>query len=324
MPAPLISVVMPVRDGERYLDEALASIRAQTLRDLEIVVVDDGSRDGTAGILHRHAAEEPRLKIVAQPPSGVAAALNRGIAESSAPLIARMDADDISKPHRLAAQYGALLGHPRVAVLGSAYEVIDRTGKIHRQAQPPQLPDDISRILKTSNCIAHPTVLMRREAVVSVGGYRRAFPACEDYDLWLRLDEKADLLNLSDALLLYREHAAQETRRDIEQRSLSELAARLSAGFRRDGLVDPVGANDGPITRRRLEDLGVPARQISDYVVARAIDVASEASASANPRTAWAALRLARHQRRLTLREVARFCRLTGRKFGARLTQHAR
>jgi len=319
MPAPLISVVMPVRDGERYLDQALASVRAQTLRDLEIVVVDDGSRDGTVAILQRHTAEEPRLKIVRQPPSGVAAALNRGVAESSAPLIARMDADDIARPNRLAAQYEVLLRNPGVAALGSAYDVIDAKGKVRRQARPPLSSGDISRVLETSNCIAHPTVLMRRDAVVAVGGYRQAFPACEDYDLWLRLDEKADLLNLSEPLLLYREHAAQETRRDIEQRSLSELAVRLSARFRRDGSVDPISADEGPVTRQRLEDLGVPARQITDYVVARAIDVASEASASANLRDAWAALRLARRQRGLTPREVARFCRLTGRKIAARL-----
>ncbi len=314
---------MPVRDGERYLDQALLSIRAQTLRDLEIVVVDDGSRDGTAGILRRHGAEDPRLKIVRQPPAGVAAALNRGIAESSAPLLARMDADDVARPHRLQAQHEVLLAHPRVAVLGSAYEVIDRAGRIRRLVRPPLSPADIGRILQTSNCIAHPTVLMRREAVVSVGGYRHAFPACEDYDLWLRLAEKAELLNMSEPLLLYREHAGQETRRDIEQRSLSELAVRLSARFRRDGLVDPIGAGEGGITRRRLVELGVPGDRISDYVVARAFDVAAAATAATNPGVAWAALRLARRQRRLGLRDVARFCRLTGRKVRARLASRS-
>lgn len=308
MPGPLISVVMPVRDGEVFLEEAIASIRAQTLRDLEILVVDDGSRDGTMAILRRHAAEDPRLRIVAQPPSGIAVALNRGIGEATAPLIARMDADDIAKPHRLATQLEALNRHPAVAALGSAYEVIDPSGRIRRRVQLPTSPSEISKLLETSNCIAHPTVVMRREAVTAVGGYRQAFLKCEDYDLWLRLDEKAELLNLEESLLLYREHSGQETWWNVEQRILSELGAKQLALRRRGGLADPIESG-GPITRECLRALGLADATISEQIVVRALAAAAEARVASDPRAAWATFRLALRQRRLSMLETARFWR---------------
>jgi hypothetical protein len=308
MPGPLVSVVMPVRDGEVFLEEAIASIRAQTLRDLEILVVDDGSRDGTMAILRRHAAEDPRLRIIAQPPSGIAVALNRGIGEATAPLIARMDADDIAKPHRLAAQLEALNRHPAVAALGSAYEVIDRSGRVRRRVQLPTSPSEISKLLETSNCIAHPTVVMRREAVTAVGGYRQAFLKCEDYDLWLRLDEKAELLNLEEPLLLYREHSGQETWWNVEQRILSELGAKQLALRRRSGLADPTESGE-PIARERLRALGLADATISEQIVVRALATAAEARAASDPRAAWAAFRLALRQRRLSMLETARFWR---------------
>jgi glycosyltransferase involved in cell wall biosynthesis len=94
MPSPPISVVMPVNNGEAFLDEAVGSIRAQTFQDFELIIVDDGSRDATPEILRRHAVTDRRIRIVTQPQAGVVAALNNGIAASAGPYLARMDADD--------------------------------------------------------------------------------------------------------------------------------------------------------------------------------------------------------------------------------------
>jgi hypothetical protein len=321
MSGPLVSVVMPVRDGAVFLEQAIASIRNQTLRDLEILAIDDGSRDGTMAILRRHAAEDSRVRIIALPPSGIVAALNRGIAEAAAPLIARMDADDIAKPHRLAVQFEALNRHPDVAALGSAYEVVDSAGRVRRRVTLPTSPGEISKALEIANCMAHPTVLMRRQTVTAVGGYRPAFLKCEDYDLWLRLDEKAELLNLAEPLLLYREHAGQQTWWNVEQRILSELGAQQSARRRRGGCEDPTGSG-GPITRECLGALGLAAATIGERIVDRALAGAAEARAANDPRAAWAAFRLGRRQRRLSLIETARFWRacagaLAGRAMGA-------
>ena len=306
MSSPAISVVMPVHNGQEFLDASIGSIRAQTLRDFEFVIVDDGSKDRTAEILQWHAAEDPRIRIIAQTPKGIAAALNRGIQAASAPLIARMDADDVAKPERLARQFETLLRHPEAALIGSSYEVIDRASRLQRRVSLPTTPEEIDKTLMQQNCIAHPTVLMRRDCVLDVGGYRAAFLHCEDYDLWLRLGESHDLLNIDEPLLSYREHAAQLTWGDTEQRILSELGARVSARCRRAGAADPAEGIDR-IARRHLLDFGLGDAEIETYIVARALDSAREAGRAGNPRAALAAFHLARRQKSLSLPTMLRF-----------------
>jgi glycosyltransferase involved in cell wall biosynthesis len=286
---------MPVRDGELFVDLAIQSIRAQSHRDIEVIIVDDGSRDGTPEILNRHAADDSRIRIIAIPPRGIVAALNHGIEAASGAMIARMDADDIAKPERLARQLEMLSRHPEAALVGSGYEVIDAAGRIRRSVSVPAAAAEIREALKHRNCIAHPTVLMRRDAVLAVGGYRRAFQQCEDYDLWLRLSERYDLLNIDEPLLLYREHSGQLTWSRLEQRILSELAAGESARCRSLGRSDP--AEDiGPVTRRDLTAFGLGDAEIGAQIARRAFDAAREARRAGNRRAAWGALGLAGRQ----------------------------
>jgi glycosyltransferase involved in cell wall biosynthesis len=308
MPAPAISVVLPVRNGQAFLDEAIRSIRAQSFGDFEFIVVDDGSDDATAEIARRHAADDPRIRIIAQAPAGIVAALNRGIETASAPLIARMDADDIAMPRRLERQLEALSRDPSAAVIGSSFVVIDRMGRDLRSVHMPTRPDEIRAKLEESNCIAHPTVLMRRDAVLGVGGYRRAFLHCEDYDLWLRLAEKHGLLNIDEPLLRYREHAGQLTWGGVEQRILSVLAAGISARRRQAGEVDPAEGVER-IERHHLRAFGLSEAEIAKHIVARALGAAQEASRAGNPQAAWRAYGLARGQQRLTWPIMARFWR---------------
>ena len=306
MPPPLISVVMPVRDGQAFLDESIQSICTQTFGDFEIIVVDDGSTDRTAEILARHAARDSRLRIVVQGPAGIVVALNRAIEESSGSLLARMDADDIARPDRFARQVEILSQHPSVAVVGSACEVVDRTGRLLRLVRFPPAPAQIRERLCDANCIAHPTVMMRRDVVLAAGAYRRAFHHCEDYDLWLRLSESQDLLNIDEPLLRYREHPGQETWFNLEQRILSELGARASARCRRTGKADPAEGLDA-ITRSHLREFGMSDAEIGAQIVARALDAAREAARADNRRGAFEAFRLARQQPHLTWPDAARF-----------------
>jgi glycosyltransferase involved in cell wall biosynthesis len=304
--APLISVVMPVRNAEAFLDAAIASIRAQTHQALELIVVDDGSSDRTPEILERHAGEDPRLRCLTQGTIGIVAALNCGIGQAAGAYVARMDADDIARPDRLARQLDVLSRHPAAALVGSSYQVIDRRGRALRTVHLPTAPDEIRARLATGNCIAHPTVLLRRQALDAVGLYRAAFRHCEDYDLWLRLAERYELLGIDEPLLLYREHPGQVTWSGLEQRILSVLAAGLAARARRAGMADPA-AGLLLADRAFLQRAGMAEGEIRSQIVARAFASAREAGRAGNRQASREAFRLARRQQPIPWRLALRF-----------------
>ena len=130
MITPKISVVMPVRDGARWLSEALKSIQNQTLPDFELIVVDDGSADNSLHVIEAHSRNDSRFVVIRQERLGLVPALNRGLTESRAPLIARLDADDIAKPQRLERQSEYLKNHPEIGLVGTWADKIDEQGLV--------------------------------------------------------------------------------------------------------------------------------------------------------------------------------------------------
>jgi len=256
MTSPLISVLLPVRDAAPYLDAALDSLSQQTLGDFEIIAIDDGSRDGSRDVLARHAAADPRMAVHGQPAQGLIATLNRGLALARGTYLARMDADDVAWPERFAAQAAFLADRPSVALVGGAIQEIDAAGRPGAVRREPTEPAAIRALLPTRNCIAHPTVMARRAALAAAGGYRGAFLAAEDYDLWLRLSEVAELANLPEVVLSHRLHQATVSIERVEQQIISEFAAREEALRRRAGEADPTGGWDH-VTAERLAGLGI-------------------------------------------------------------------
>lgn len=200
----LVSVIIPAYNADRYLSECLLSIVNQTLRDIEIIVVNDGSQDNTKNIIDRFAALDSRIKPVNQKNSGVTVALNKGIALATSTYIARMDADDISAVDRLEKQYLYLQAHPECTLLGTEYEVIDIHGNTLSETNTPNLDDDIRIALRLNSPFAHGSVMYRRSDFKAVGGYRKEAGAAEDYDLWIRLAERGKLFILEDILFKWR------------------------------------------------------------------------------------------------------------------------
>jgi glycosyltransferase involved in cell wall biosynthesis len=212
-----VSVVMTVYNGESHLVAAIDSILAQTFRDFELIVVDDGSTDGTARILAAVRQADQRVRILENARNlGLVASLNRGLAEARGALIARMDADDVSRPHRLARQVEFLRRHPEVDVLGSRLRVLGTW----RVWKPPLSHDDIVARLLFESPLYHPTVMLRRHRDDGQGGlgerivYDERRTHAEDYDLWVRLglDHGARFANLPEVLLDYRIHRASVSR----------------------------------------------------------------------------------------------------------------
>ena len=259
---PRVSVVMAVRNGVPYLEQAVDSILAQTLTDFEFVIIDDGSTDSTPEILERYQAADHRVRVYHQENMGLTPSLNRGWARARGAYLARMDSDDIAFPQRLEQQVGFLDRHPEVAVVGSSVMRIDELGREIKWSACPTSHAKIVHALAEYNCFTHPTVMLRKDALAVVGGYREAYRQAQDYDLWLRLAERHQLANLADPLLYYRVYAGQVSVRDLEQQIISVVGARAAARERRLTGSDRTPAR-GVITREVLRDWGVTEATLS-------------------------------------------------------------
>ena len=212
-PAPAVSVLLAVRDGERHLAEALDTLLAQTFRDLELVAVDDASTDGTAALLDAYARRDGRVRVLRLAEhAGLPAALNRGLAACRAPLVARADADDVYRPDRLARQVAFLRRHPDVGVVGSAYDRVSPDGRyLGTRAYPTDHATIRARQL-FSGSFLHPSVVFRADVVRAVGGYDEAYWTAQDTDLWVRLRDRTRFANLPVPLVRYRTHSASISR----------------------------------------------------------------------------------------------------------------
>ncbi|MCX6054416.1 MAG: glycosyltransferase [Chloroflexi bacterium] len=202
---PIVSVVMPVYNGEKYLSEAIESILTQTFHQFEFIIIDDGSIDGTGSILLEYAKKDPRIKVICQKNQGIVSALNNGIANSQGKYIARMDADDISLPRRFQQQVNFLDRHPEIGVVGSAYLPIDeQNNQIMSPTYRPEYPLTVKWFMLIGSPVAHPSTMYRVNLARQVGGYDKHFTHAEDYEFWIRMAEITDICSIKDVLILYR------------------------------------------------------------------------------------------------------------------------
>lgn len=203
----LVSVVMPIFNAEPYLRAAVLSLLQQTHRELDVVLVDDGSTDGSAVIASELARSDPRIRVIGLTKSGLSAALNVGIATARGNYVARMDADDVAHPQRIEKQLAYLQSHPSCVLVGSAMEVIDAEGEsLGTRYFAESHQEIVEQMLRGLFTVSHPTVLVRRDALIAAGGYDASLYPCDDYALWLELSHYGELANLREPLLQYRRH----------------------------------------------------------------------------------------------------------------------
>jgi len=206
--SPTVSVLMPVYNCERYLDEAIWSIREQTFTDFEFVIVNDGSTDGSLDIIRHHAAEDERIILLDRPNGGYIDALNAGLAICCGEYIARMDGDDVSLPDRLERQLRFLAENDDVCLVGSSVDLMTSDGDVYHRFDLPAGHEQIIGACVDSGCSAifHPTWLARRRVYEISGGYDPAYYGAEDVALLLRYADQMQYANLSDVLVRYRRH----------------------------------------------------------------------------------------------------------------------
>lgn len=207
---PRISVVMSVYNSEAHVAESIETVLAQTYRDFEFLIIDDGSTDRSPDILQQYASQDSRIRIVTQQNSGLTQALVRGCELAQGELIARQDDDDRSHPERFQRQIQFLDAHPAVGFVGCATRYIGPLGEFLEVVTRDSDPIEASRKLQQERCgpPAHGGVMFRREVYQRAGGYRPQFYLGQDSDLWLRMIEHSQFACIPEESYYFRRHAA--------------------------------------------------------------------------------------------------------------------
>ncbi len=236
---------MPARNVEPWVEQSVRSILGQTFADFEFVILDDASEDGTRALLRRLAAQDARIRLFEEDVRlGPVGSSNFVVAQARSPIVARMDADDLAAPERLAKQLGALAARPDAVLVGALAETIDDRG---RRVRPPSYVS-----LAYPNEMApfpHPSIMFRRQAFGRIGGYRSGAEKWEDIDLYLRMAEVGPVLVLTEPLVAVR-HTGRSTRFSDGQRNLHRAIGTMFdclAAYRRGEDYAPLLArSDGP------------------------------------------------------------------------------
>lgn len=218
--SPKVSIILPVYNAAATLRDTLNSIQQQTFQEYELIIVDDGSSDDTYQIAQQFQANDLRIQIIRQHNQGVVAASNRALSVARAPYVARMDADDLMYPQRIATQYEYLQQHPAVDLVGCQVKLFPEDqvqggfGEYMRWQNQCLSVEDMQDERYVELTIANPTICFRREVIQDIGAYREgAFP--EDYDLLLRLSQQGhQLAKVEQVLLAWRESESRLTRSD--------------------------------------------------------------------------------------------------------------
>lgn len=290
MSAPLVSVCVPARDAERFLGEALASALAQDV-PLELLVCDDGSRDGTRRIAQLAAARDPRVRLLRhRRPRGVVAARNALLAAARAPYVAFLDADDAYLPGALAAQVAVLEREPGVALVHGGAQIVDEDGRVLPPWRRPFERDAIEPAasafaeLLLANEVVTSTAVARRDALLAAGGFAEVGPSSSDWDMWLRLALRGAVAYRAQLVACYRQRAG----------SISRAATASGERLRCDARVVRRALRLSPrIARRDLQW----SRRARSALAAKALLHAGDAQTRGERRTALRALALAARQR---------------------------
>jgi len=225
----LVSIIIPVKNGERFLRQALDSMIAQTYKNWEMIIVDDASEDQTPRILKEYALKKPKIKIITLKKSiGISKALNKGISHAKGSIIARMDADDISYLQRLEKQVAYLEKHPQIIAVGSQCNIIDSDGNVTGIKTFPKTHEHIYETIFHFNPLQHPVLMVNRAPLPKKFIFYDILDGAEDVNLLFKLFPYGKIANMDEILLAYRIHANNSSLKKIKQIYRQALLARIN------------------------------------------------------------------------------------------------
>lgn len=321
---PLVTVLMCVHDGERFVGEAIRSVLRQSWTDFEFLIVDDGSRDRTPEIIA--AFQDPRIRLLRNAQNlGLTRSLNRGLADARGTLVARQDADDVSHPERLEAQVAFLRSNPGVVLVGTQARTIDEHGRVSRPPGSERASTDagIRLQLMFDNAFVHTSVLFHRGIVwEELGGYDESYRTGQDFELWSRVAARYPVRNLARSLVDRGFHSGSMGARygtDHERGSRAIVTDNLRRCLQLTDvppewprLISSLHVNRAPGTESDLSGLAA----VADEIFARFVEIHPEERTNREIRRVLAgkmgqvACRLTGCRRRAALRAFGRACRL--------------
>jgi glycosyltransferase involved in cell wall biosynthesis len=254
-----VSVLMAAYNAERYVAQALRSALEQTHRELEVIVVDDGSRDRTAEIVR--SFRDPRVTLLRQANAGPGAACNRAAARAGGEYLARLDADDLWEPTKLTEQVALLDARPEVGACFTFLRTIDADGRPGPQPMEDWFnrvyasrSDLLTELLAVRSRLVHPSAMIRRAVFEAVGGYDAHFISVDDLNLWLRIAERWELAVIPQPLIRYRVHPASMTASIGRSHRVLELALTVEQALERMSIERIFPHLEGPFAASAARD----------------------------------------------------------------------
>lgn len=227
---PLISVIMPAHNAQKYISSAIESILNQTFTKFELIIINDCSTDKTLDIMKSFSKKDSRIKIVNNDTRlDIASSLNRGISQAKSNIIARMDADDIAFPNRLELQYALINSSRKIAVVGANIVIMDIAGNQTAIRKYPDTSEKLKDCLFKYSPFAHPVVMFKKDMYEEIGRYNPKYSPTEDLDLWFRLGRKYEFGSIPETLLKYRVYEKSSSHSGMKGLEILVFKIRLDA-----------------------------------------------------------------------------------------------
>ncbi len=276
---PKVSVLIPVYNGEKYLSEAISSIRNQTANGIEILIINDGSTDNSSNIINRMAANDDRIRVINKSNTGLTDTLNCGLSESKGEWIARMDQDDIASTKRIELQIEKITSDKSLVLVGSDFETLnERTKKRKSYSLPPTHAKLVKRLERLRGFFPHSSALFHAETVRQIGGYDSNALFNEDWDLWLRLSTNGEISCINQCLVTIRKHSNQMSANSGCIQPQAEAFISSTLHFYYKGI--DLGPESERVSRNELTDYIKSSRSYKRYfqiaVIGNAVSLSLE------------------------------------------------